>query len=141
MENMKKLKRMSNVLEISGLTKNYKRVRAVNNLNLTIKKGEVFGFLGPNGSGKTTTLGMILGVTIPSSGTFSWFGEGDGNHLRLKIGSILEKPNFYPSLSGYKNLQISCKIKGVDESRIAQVLDQVSYDERLPEYRRVQCSH
>ncbi|MFT4660876.1 MAG: ABC-type multidrug transport system ATPase subunit [Patiriisocius sp.] len=121
---------MNNVLEINGLTKNYKKVRAVNNLNLEIKKGEVFGFLGPNGSGKTTTLGMILGVTLPSSGTFSWFGEGDADHLRLKIGSILEKPNFYPSLSGYKNLQISCKIKGVDELRIDQVLDQVSLLER-----------
>jgi len=117
---------MNEVLKISGLTKKYKRVTAVNQLNLTIKKGDVFGFLGPNGSGKTTTLGMILGVINPTSGSYSWFGQGENHTLRLRIGSILEKPNYYPGLSGYKNLQLTCKIKGVDESRIDAVLHQVS---------------
>jgi len=117
---------MSEILKITGLTKRYKKVTAVNQLNLTINKGDVFGFLGPNGSGKTTTLGMILGVINASEGKYSWFGDGDGNKLRLKIGSILEKPNFYPGLSGQKNLELTCKIKGVDRERISEVLKQVS---------------
>ena len=121
---------MSEILKIEGLTKKFKRVTAVNRLNLTINTGDVFGFLGPNGSGKTTTLGMILGVINSTEGSYSWFGQGQDHKLRLRIGSILEKPNYYPGLSGYQNLQLTCKIKGVDESRIDKVLKQVSLFQR-----------
>jgi ABC-2 type transport system ATP-binding protein len=119
-----------NVLSIQNLHKDYGRVIAVNNLNLEIASGSVFGLLGPNGSGKTTTLGMILGVTTPTSGSFFWFGEKATHQQRKRIGSILEKPNFYPTFSAYKNLQLACKIKEAPKSRIDEVLEQVGLLER-----------
>lgn len=113
------------ILATDNLHKTYGRITAVDRLNLNIERGSVFGLLGPNGSGKTTTLGMILGVTRPTSGSYSWFGEAPAARQRRRIGAILEKPNFYPTITGYKNLQIACKIKQVDESRIPEVIDQV----------------
>ena len=104
-----------NILNTQNLHKEYGRITAVNKLNLTIEKGSVFGLLGPNGSGKTTTLGMILGVIHPTGGSYSWFGEPMSSNQRKRIGSILEKPNFYPTFSAYKNLQLACKIKQVKE--------------------------
>jgi ABC-type multidrug transport system ATPase subunit len=119
-----------NVLSTRGLHKEYGRITAVNQLNLEVKAGTVFGLLGPNGSGKTTTLGMILGVTTPTGGDFLWFGEKASHHQRKKVGSILEKPNFYPTYSAYKNLRLACKIKQVGEERIDEVLAQVGLLER-----------
>lgn len=117
---------MENVLEINNLSKHYGPLRAVDQLNLTIPKGKVFGLLGPNGSGKTTTLGMILDVINPTSGTISWFGEGNSHHLRKRIGSILETPVFYPYMSGYNNLLTVAKIKEVPEEKIEEVLQKVN---------------
>ena len=119
------------VLSTTNLHKQYGRITAVDQLNLEIEAGSVFGLLGPNGSGKTTTLGMILGVTRPTSGSYLWFEEAATHQQRKRIGSILEKPNFYPTFSAYKNLQLACKIKEVDESRIDEVLDQVGLLQRM----------
>ena len=79
----------------------------MNELNLSIERGMIFGMLGPNGSGKTTTLGMLMGVTKPTGGSFSWFGKGSSHEFRKDIGVILEHPVFYPYMSGYQNL--SCQ--------------------------------
>ena len=98
---------MSTVLEIKNLTKKYGDFVAVNNLSLKISEGNIFGILGPNGSGKTTTLGMVLDVINSTEGSYSWFGKEAGVNSRTRIGSILEHPIFYPELSGYKNLEIS----------------------------------
>jgi len=87
---------IGNVIETTGLTKKYGSITAVNNLNISIKEGEVFGILGPNGSGKTTTLGMLAGVTNSTSGSFTWFGQEANAASRRKLGIILERPNFYP---------------------------------------------
>lgn len=122
------------VLELNQLHKEYGRIIAVNQLSLGIVPGSVFGLLGPNGSGKTTTLGMILGVTQPTSGAFSWFGAAPTHAQRKRIGAILEKPNFYPTFSAYKNLQLVCKIKGVPESRIESVLELVGLQERMHDF-------
>lgn len=113
------------ILSIQRLHKNYGPITAVDQLTLEIEQGAIFGLLGPNGSGKSTTLGMVLGVTNATSGSYQWFGESDSHLHRKRIGAILEKPNFYPSFSGYKNLVIACKIKGVDTSRIDPLLEQV----------------
>jgi len=113
------------VLRIQGLHKEYGRITAVDHLDLEIEKGSVFGLLGPNGSGKSTTLGMVMEVVNPSGGTYSWFGEVPHHSQRKRIGAILEKPNFYPRFSAIKNLQLVCKIKGVNESRIPEVLQLV----------------
>jgi len=116
---------MSFVLQTNQLSKKYGSFQAVNNLSIAIKKGEVFGILGPNGSGKTTTLGMILGVLNKTEGDFIWFEDKNNENQRRKIGSILEHPIFYPDLSAYKNLLISSKIKECGEERIEIVLKRV----------------
>ena len=85
---------METVLTTNHLTKHFGKIRAVNDLNLEVKKGQVFGMLGPNGSGKTTTLGMLMGVVNPTSGDFKWFGESPTPMLRRKIGAVLEHPIF-----------------------------------------------
>ncbi len=121
---------MNEILNINNISKNYGKVRAVNGLSLQINQGEVYGILGPNGSGKTTTLGIILDVLKSDSGSFTWFGKTPDKYTRKKIGSILETPNFYPYLSAKQNLGIACKVKQVSESEIDRVLSIVNLTER-----------
>lgn len=121
---------MDTVLSINKLTKNFGKLCAVNNLDMEVKRGQVFGLLGPNGSGKTTTLGMLMGVVNPSSGSFSWFGETPTHLTRKKIGAVLEHPIFYPYLSGQKNLELNAMIKGADPNNIPKVLELVELSTR-----------
>lgn len=121
---------METVLTIHQLTKNFGRLCAVNNLELEVKRGQVFGMLGPNGSGKTTTLGMLMGVTNPTSGSFSWFGQPPTHLLRKKIGAVLEHPIFYPYLSGQKNLELMAMIKEAPVENIPKVLELVELTTR-----------
>ena len=118
------------ILEINKLNKHFGKVHAVNDLTISIESGQVFGILGPNGSGKTTTLGMILGVTTPDSGTYKWFGEDPSPAVRRKIGAILEHPNFLPYLSARENPKIICQIRGVEYSDIDRVLGLVDLKHR-----------
>ncbi len=97
----------------------------MDNLSLEVKRGSVYGILGPNGSGKTTTLGVILSVINQTSGDFEWFGAAPTQNTRKKIGAILEHPIFYPYLTAVQNLKIVCDIKEVSYSRIDEVLEQV----------------
>jgi ABC-2 type transport system ATP-binding protein len=121
---------LETVLSISNLTKHFGRIKAVNNLNLEVKKGQVFGMLGPNGSGKTTTLGMLMGVVNATAGNFRWFGEEPSHHTRKKIGAVLEHPIFYPYLSGQKNLELNAMIKQCDPGNIRNVLELVELNDR-----------
>lgn len=121
---------METVLSISNLTKHFGRIKAVNNVNLEVKRGQVFGMLGPNGSGKTTTLGMLMGVVNPTAGDFSWFGEVPSNEVRKKIGAVLEHPIFYPYLSGHKNLELNAMVKQCNPGNIPKVLDLVELTDR-----------
>ncbi|MCA4897708.1 MAG: ABC transporter ATP-binding protein [Bacteroidota bacterium] len=121
---------METVLSIQKLTKNFGKLCAVNQLDLEVKRGQVFGMLGPNGSGKTTTLGMLMGVTHPTSGSFTWFGEKPSHLTRKKIGAVLEHPIFYPYLSGQKNLELNAMIKGADPNNIPKVLEMVELSSR-----------
>jgi ABC-2 type transport system ATP-binding protein len=114
---------MDNILSIKGLSKRYGNVEALRGLDLEIQKGQVFGILGPNGSGKTTTLGIALGVIIPDRGRYSWFGRGTGSALRRRIGALLEKPNFYPHLSATDNLKLAADIKGTSYRDIPEKLE------------------
>jgi ABC-2 type transport system ATP-binding protein len=118
------------VLRINKLTKHYGSIHAVDNLDLEIERGSVFGILGPNGSGKTTTLGMILDVIRPTQGSYSWFGKLPSKEDRKKIGAILEVPVFYPYLSAVKNLELICKIKDIASDRTDRVLEMVNLSER-----------
>lgn len=116
---------MDNVLTIQNLTKRFGRICAVNNLSLTVQRGQVFGMLGPNGSGKTTTLGMLMGVINPTAGDYLWLGEKPTHHVRKKIGAVLEHPIFYPYLTGRQNLELMAMIKQAPPGNIARVLDLV----------------
>ena len=118
------------ILNIDNLSKNYGRIKAVDQLTLTVKPGSVYGLLGPNGSGKTTTLGMILDVVPATSGSFQWFDGMSNTESRLKIGSILESPCFYPFLTAEQNLRIVAHIKKTNADRIPVVLDQVGLIDR-----------
>ncbi|RMG62122.1 MAG: ABC transporter ATP-binding protein [Bacteroidetes bacterium] len=118
------------MLEINQLHKEYGRITAVNELSLRVPRGSVFGLLGPNGSGKTTTLGMVLGVIRPTRGSFRWFGELPTPQQRKRVGAILEKPNFYPGFSARKNLELVAMIKEKGRDRIDAVLRQVGLYER-----------
>lgn len=121
---------MTAVLNINGISKTYGKVKALNNLSLQINQGEVYGILGPNGSGKTTTLGIILDVLNADSGSYNWFGKAPDKNSRKKIGSILETPNFYPYLTARQNLSLVCKIKQVPESEVDRVLSVVDLTDR-----------
>src|SRR5688572_16826551 len=93
------------VIETTALTKSYGEVVAVNELTLRVPRGGVFGFLGPNGSGKTTTMGMLLGLVHPTSGQATIFGDPAGQPATLRrVGAMVETPTFYPYLSGRQNL-------------------------------------
>lgn len=114
------------IVETENLTKRYKRSLAVDNLNMNVKKGEVYGFLGPNGAGKTTTLRMLLSLTRQTSGTGWVLGKSLENHERIRgVGGLIEYPAFYPYLSGRRNLLIMARYSGVLSSRVDTVLEQV----------------
>lgn len=117
-----------NVIETRSLTKRYRKQLAVDGISFHVERGQVFGFLGPNGSGKTTTIGMLLGILTVTGGEIELFGTHghDTLHLaRRRIGATLETPNFYPYLSGRDNLRIVANVKGVPHHRIDEVLELV----------------
>ena len=123
---------METILSINNLNKIYnKYVHAVNNVSLEIKKGNVYGILGPNGSGKSTTLGIVLNVVNKTSGIYSWFGGKLETHEALKkVGAIIERPNFYPYMTAKQNLELVCKIKNIDYSKVQEKLTLVGLIDR-----------
>jgi ABC-2 type transport system ATP-binding protein len=113
------------ILQTKNLSKSYGKIKALQNLNLSVAKGAITGILGPNGSGKTTTLGIILSILKQDRGDFIWFEGKYGEHHRRKIGAVLETPNFYPYLNADQNLAIVAKIKEVSDPKTDEILDLV----------------
>ena len=112
-------------IETRGLTKRYGSTMAVDNLSLRVPRGQVFGLLGPNGSGKTTTIAMLLGLVRPTSGNMRLFGldaNGGPPDLLWRVGAIMETPAFYPYLSGRANLQY---FQGITQHGSAQEVDRL----------------
>ncbi len=111
----------------SSLTKRYSaHVLAVDQLELRVRKGEVYGFLGPNGAGKTTTLKMLVGLIRPTAGQAVVAGHAPGDPAGLaRIGCLVESPAFYPYLSGRDNLRAAARAAGAPESRVDAALDEV----------------
>jgi len=102
-----------NIIEINDLTKQYGSFTAVDNLNLTIRKGEIFGLLGPNGAGKTTTILMMLGLTEPTSGKVRVCGiDSTSNPIEVKrrVGYLPENVGFYDDLTGLQNLVFTARL-------------------------------
>lgn len=127
-----------NVIEVHGLRKEYRRLRgrttvAVDGLDLEVEPGGVFGFLGPNGSGKTTTIRCLLGLALPSAGECRIFGKDCSTELYQvldSIGSIVEAPALFPTFSGKRNLQLLARMRGLPDSKIDEVLEIVDLSER-----------
>ena len=129
------------ILRTTGLTKKFGKRTAVNNLNLEIRKGEVFGFLGPNGSGKSTTVSMITGLIAPTSGSINAFGmDLKENYwpIMRRVGATIESPAFYPYLSGWDNLELfTIAIGGIPSTKIKEVLERVNlFDRAKDKYRQ-----
>ena len=107
------------IIETKQLTKKYKGELAVSNVNLHIKKGSIYGLLGRNGAGKTTLMKMLLGLTPPTSGTFTLFDQtltGHEKQLYPRIGALIETPGFYPNLTGTENLEIFARLRNLNAS-------------------------
>lgn len=116
------------VLKITDLHKNFKNFKAVDGLNLEVKKGEIFGFLGPNGAGKSTTIRIILSLLKSDSGKIFFFGEEltpNSRALFSRVGALVEKPDFYLYLSAYKNLEYFSELYGrkFSKSKLLETLE------------------
>lgn len=122
---------METILSIQNLNKRFGSIQAVRNVSLEIHKGNVYGILGPNGSGKSTTLGIVLNVVNKTSGDYEWFGGTMQTHDALKkVGAIIERPNFYPYMTAKENLELVCKIKGINYSKVGEKLGLVGLLDR-----------
>lgn len=117
---------MEYVLQTFELCKKYKRHLAVNQANMNIARGEIYGFVGENGSGKTTIIRLITGLIQPNGGSFTLFGvpntHKDIGLARRKVGAIVETPSIYRNMSAVDNLKMQCALLGVPEERIPDTL-------------------
>ena len=121
---------MDYVLKVDGLTKKYKSHLAVNNASMTIRKGDIYGFVGENGSGKTTLIRLISGLIFPNGGSFELFGvkntSSDIYSARKRLGAIVESPSIYLNMSAYDSLKMQSTILGIDDDeKIKGVLTDV----------------
>jgi ABC-2 type transport system ATP-binding protein len=123
------------MIELKELTKKYGDFQAVNNLNLSVKKGEIFGFIGPNGAGKTTTIKMMSGILEPTAGTVTIAGinmQKEPENAKSKIGFIPDRPYLYEKLTGMEFLRFTADLYGVSaeifQPRALQILKNFSLD-------------
>ena len=126
------------VVEVEGLRKEYRRFRrppvvALDALDLSVPAGGVFGFLGPNGSGKTTTIRCLLGLARPSAGSCRVLGADSQRQLTSvigRVGSLVETPGLFPGLSGRRNLALLGRLEGIGAREVQRVLERVGLPER-----------
>jgi bacitracin transport system ATP-binding protein len=118
---------MEAVIRTQGLTKRYGSHTPVDHVNLTVRQGEIYGFLGRNGAGKTTTIRMLTGLVKPTSGHIEIFGDSlfaNPKRVLRRIGSMIEVPGFYENLTAPENLQINARIMGIHKKdAIAEALE------------------
>ncbi|MDR1775409.1 MAG: ATP-binding cassette domain-containing protein [Actinomycetes bacterium] len=120
------------VLETHNLNKDYRRTRALSDINIALDRGRIYGLVGQNGAGKTTLMRIIAGLSQPTQGSITLFGASSQPSLvraRRRLGAIIETPALYPDLSAAQNLEIERLIRGVaDRSRVKRLLQQVGLD-------------
>jgi len=127
---------LETILNVDKISKSFGRIKAVNQLSFEVMKGQVFGILGPNGSGKTTTLSMLLDLIPPDNGQFSWFQQLPSKESRKRIGSVIESPNFFPYLDAVTNLKIVADIKDKPYDDIDEVLQLAGlYERRFSKFK------
>ncbi|MCM1992421.1 ABC transporter ATP-binding protein [Oceanirhabdus seepicola] len=126
------------VLETKNLLKKYKEQTVINQVNIHLRPGRIYGLLGRNGAGKTTIMKMILGLTSITSGEISVFGQnllGNEKNIYPRIGSLIERPGFYPNLTGEENLKVFSKLRGtISKDAVKKALDAVGlpYNDKKP---------
>lgn len=116
----------------TGLTRHFKDVTAVNQLDLKVPYGSIYGFLGPNGAGKTTTIRMLLGLIRSNNGNIQLFGNSlKKNRIALlkRVGALVESPSLYPQLTGWENLEVTQRLIGADRAQIKRVLKIVDLED------------
>jgi ABC-type multidrug transport system ATPase subunit len=126
---------MTPIIEVNQLCKSFDRFNAVNNLSFTVNKGDIFGFLGENGAGKSTTIRMLLTLIQPTSGSIQLFEEPlqqNRKSILQRVGAVIEKPDLYKYLSAYENLNLFAKMSGLKLSKntLMQQLDVVGLADR-----------
>jgi ABC-2 type transport system ATP-binding protein len=127
---------MSNlVIDINNLSKQFTEVKAVDNLSFSVQKGEVYGFLGQNGAGKSTTIRMLLTLIQPTNGAITIFGKNIHTYRReilQRIGAIIEKPDLYKYLTAFQNINIIAKLSGIrpTKAELIRQLEKVGIGER-----------
>ncbi len=111
---------MSAIIQVQHLSKVFREVTAVNDLSFTVQEGDVYGFLGQNGAGKSTTIRMLLTLIAPTSGTIELFGYNLKTHRReilQNTGAVIERPDLYKFLTGYENIALFARMSGVKPTR------------------------
>jgi ABC-2 type transport system ATP-binding protein len=115
-----------NIIEVSNLSKSFKGRKVIDKINLIVEEGDIFGFLGPNGSGKTTTIRMLVNLIYPDEGTIKINGcnlKDNFKNAIENVGVIVETPKFHPYLSGRKNLELMANlISDISSDRVDEVL-------------------
>ncbi|MBI2274870.1 MAG: ABC transporter ATP-binding protein [Chitinophagaceae bacterium] len=121
---------MQPIVSVTGLTKQFANLTAVQDLSFSVQEGDVYGFLGQNGAGKSTTIRMLLSLIKPSQGQIRIFGKDlqtHRNEILAQVGAVIEKPDVYKYLSAYENLKLFARLSGVKvtETRLMDQLNQV----------------
>lgn len=117
------------IVQTNGISKEYKNQLALDKVNLNIARGDIYGFVGENGSGKTTIIRVLTGIIFPNEGTFKLFGvdntSKDIYKVREKIGAVVETPSIYKNMSAYDNLKLQCTILGIKnyKEKIKEILE------------------
>src|SRR3954467_10773004 len=126
---------MQDIIKVTSLSKRFKNITAVNDLSFTVNEADVYGFLGQNGAGKSTTIRMLLSLVTPTSGEINIFGKDlftNRSEILKETGAVIEKPDLYKYLSAYQNLYLFAKMSGIKVTRqlIMQQLEMVGLAER-----------
>ena len=131
---------METILKMNNITKLYKSQKALDNFNINIEKGDIYGFVGENGSGKTTVIRLIAGLIFQNAGDFELFGINDKDEriyeARKKIGAIVESPSIYLNMSAVENLKMQCTLLNVSEDKINETLKSVGLDNMINDQKK-----